>query len=86
MGTVISLHGKEIIPVLEEWIEQARKGELVALSFAAVMNDDTVCEGWMGNVDNHCVKMYGGINILRDAYFHMMIEHYDDASMGSRND
>jgi hypothetical protein len=76
---VIPIRGGEVVRVLEQWLEQARRGELVAVAFAAIV-DNRTCEGWFGRVDEHVVRLYGALNIARDQYFHSMIEHYDESS------
>jgi len=79
MSTVTPIRGKELIPVLEDWLKRARAGEITALAFAAVMRDASIQEGWAGELDECAVVLYGAINILRDGYFHSRIEHYADA-------
>jgi len=75
MSNVVPIRGGALIPILEKWLEQAKRGEIKAMAFAATMSDETTCEGWFGEFDTCAVTMYGTINILRDAYFHDNIEH-----------
>lgn len=55
-------------------LEQAREGSFIALSYAAVMEDDITCEGYVGDTDRCAVTLYGAINILRDYYYEHIIE------------
>ena len=84
-AAIIPIRGGELVKVIEDWLAQARKGEITAIAFAAVMSDDAVCEGWVGDIDSCAVTLYGAINILRDGYFHDRIEHYSDSDCGSKN-
>lgn len=79
---VVPIRGRELVPVLEEWLEQAKAGELQAIAIAAVRHDKCCFEGWFGDVDRCAVTLYGAINILRDGYFHENIEHYSPADIG----
>jgi hypothetical protein len=81
LGSVEHLHNNDMIATIESWLEDAKKGELKAMAFAAIMDDDCICEGWTGEVDENTVLMYGAINILRDAYFHKKIEHESEADV-----
>ncbi len=80
MNNVVPIRGRALIETLEQWLEQAKRGEVVAICFAAVMKDDGLCEGWAGNVDKCTMSLYGAVNVLRDQYFHMLIQHYDTSS------
>jgi hypothetical protein len=80
---VIPIRGHELIPVLEEWLEQAKRGEIKAMAFAAIMDDETTCEGWAGSVDQCCLALFAAINILRDGYFHQHIDHYSSSDRGA---
>jgi len=82
MENVTPIRGGELIPILEDWLDQARKGEIKAMSFAAVMNNDNTCEGWIGDIDSCSLLLFAAINILRDGYFHDRIEHYSTADLG----
>jgi hypothetical protein len=76
VSKVVPIRGRELIPVLEDWLERAKQGEILALAFAAVLVDEACAEGWAGDVDNCAVTLYGAINVMRDGYFHQNIEHY----------
>lgn len=77
---VIPIRGGEIVRILEEWLEQARKGDITAMAFAAIMEDGSTCEGWFGNLDECTTALYGALNIARDQYFHSRIEHYNESA------
>lgn len=72
---IIPIRGHNLVPIIEEWLEQAKRGEIEAFAFAALMRDGSTCEGWLGDVDDCAVSLYGAINILRDGFFHENIEH-----------
>lgn len=82
MSKVIPIRGRELVPVLEDWLERAKRGEITALAFAAVLEGDHFCEGWAGDIDSCSLSLYGAINVLRDGYFHQRIEHHSDADVG----
>lgn len=81
---IVPIRGREIVAALEDWLEQARRGEIRAIAFAAVMREEVMHEGWVGEVDTCTVSLYGAINVLRDAFFHERIEHYSDGDVGPR--
>jgi len=72
---VVPIRGGAVIEILEDLLQQARKGEIEAIAFAIVNADQSLTEGWSGTIDTNVVAMYGAINILRDGYFHSSIEH-----------
>jgi hypothetical protein len=83
MGEIVpfKIEERDLVKALEDWTERARKGEITALAFAAVMEDGSTYEGWSGNYGSCVITLYGAINILRDQYFHLKIEHYDRSSI-----
>jgi len=81
MNNVTPIRGGELVPILEGWLDQARKGEIKAMSFAAVMDNDATCEGWVGNIDDCALLLFAAINIMRDGYFHDQIEHCGRADL-----
>lgn len=82
-ASVIPIRGREMIPLIEDWLEKARNGEIVAMSFAAVLQDDVCCEGWAGDLDSCTLTLFAAINILRDGFFHQHIDHYSTADNGA---
>jgi hypothetical protein len=80
---IIPIRGHELIPVLEDWLEQAKRGEITAIAFAAIMEGGDTCEGWAGRVDECCLALFAAINILRDGYFHQHIDHYSSSDRGA---
>jgi len=75
MSNIIPIHGHEMIPILESWLEQACKGEITCIAFAALMDDLTCHEGWIGDYEDNAVRLFGAINILRDGFFNLNIDH-----------
>jgi hypothetical protein len=45
------------------------------MAFVALMDDGTCCEGWLGDVDGQAMTLFAGINVLRDGFFHLNIDH-----------
>lgn len=72
---IIPIRGSELVPIIEEWLEQAKRGEIEAMAFVALVRDGPTCEGWIGEVEDCAVTLYGAINILRDGFFHANIDH-----------
>ena len=83
MSNIVPIRGRELISILEEWLEQARKGEITCIAFAALMSDETCCEGWAGDFDENVLRLFGAINILRDGFFHQNVEHYSSCDRGA---
>ena len=75
------LRNGEIVPVIEDLLERAKRGEIVSLAYAGVCEDQATIEGVGGRIYDNAVLLNGAINILRDMYFHMHIEHYADAEV-----
>jgi hypothetical protein len=80
---IVPIRGRELVSVIEEWLEQAKRGEITAMAFAAIMDSGDTCEGWAGNIDECTISLYGAVNVLRDGFFHKLIEHYSDADRGT---
>ncbi len=74
MNEVTPIRGGNIVERLEDLLEEARQGKMIALAYAATMEDDVCCEGYVGDIDRCAVTLYGAINILRDYYFEHNIE------------
>lgn len=81
-GKVVPIRGRELVAIIEDWLEQAKRGEISVMAFAAVMEDDTCYEGWAGDLDGSTLKLFAAINILRDGFFHEKIDHYSSADRG----
>jgi hypothetical protein len=74
MHKVTPIRGGNIVERLELLLEEARQGNVIAISYAVVLEGDETVEGYAGNIDECAVLLYGAINILRDVYFVHNIE------------
>lgn len=81
-GKIVPIKNREVIPALEELLEDARAGKIVSIGYAVVEADDVTMEGIAGLTDESAVQLYGAINILRDMFFHMYIDHYSNGDLG----
>lgn len=82
MMSIVPIRRRELIPIIEGWLEQAQRGEIKVMAFAAVMSDETCCEGWIGDHEDNAMLLYAAVNILRESFFHTHIDHYSDADRG----
>ena len=57
----------EVIERLEEFLEQARAGKLIAFAWAATSNDHMIRTGWSGDVSRELVGY--GISKLSHSYY-----------------
>ena len=56
----------ELTAKIEEWLIDAKSGQLRAMAFVKIDRDRAICTGWVGHADHH--DMTAGVNSLAHRY------------------
>jgi hypothetical protein len=65
---VVSPPDEGLIAKIEEFLADAKSGQLRAIGFVKIDRDRAICHGWVGHADHH--DMTAGVNLLAFRYMY----------------
>lgn len=69
---------QDLIADIEQLLEEAKRGEVIAFAYAITKPDGTVATGWVGHGNGARHSLYAGVNLLSHRYAAAMIRENDE--------
>ena len=63
---IVAEPDQELIAKVDQWLADAKSGQLRAMAYVMIDRDRAIGTGWVGHSDSH--DMLGGVNLLAFRY------------------